>query len=82
MEWHYIAPGKPMQNGLVESFSGCLRDERLNEHLFSNLRHARQMIAAWRDDYNHHRPHSSLNGLTPREYDQRSEEDQTLNRAN
>ena len=82
VEWHYIAPGKPMQNGFVESFNGRLRDECLNEHLFANLRHARDLIAAWREDYNHHRPHSSLDGLTPREYHQRSVEDQTLNRAN
>jgi putative transposase len=80
--WHYIAPGKPMQNGLVESFNGRMREECLNEHLFPSLRHACRMIAAWREDYNHHRPHSSLDGLTPREYHQRSEEDQTLNRAN
>ena len=82
VEWHYIAPGKPMQNGLVESFNGRLRDECLNEHLFPPLRHARHLIAAWRDDYNHHRPHSSLDGLTPREYHQRSREDQNPNRAN
>ena len=82
VEWHYIAPGKPMQNGFVESFNGRLRDECLNEHLFANLRHARDLIAAWREDYNHHRPHSSLDGLTPREYHQRSVEHQTLNRAN
>ena len=37
VEWHYIAPGKPMQNGFVESFNGRLRDECLNEHLFANL---------------------------------------------
>lgn len=82
VEWHYIAPGKPMQNGFVESFNGRLRDECLNEHLFANLRHARGLIEAWRDDYNHHRPHTSLDGLTPWEYHQRSVEDQTLNRAN
>ena len=82
VEWHYIAPGKPMQNGFVESFNGRLRDECLNEHLFANLRHARALIGAWRDDYNHHRPHSSLDGLTPWEYHQRSREDQNLNRAN
>ena len=58
------------------------KEECLNEHLFPSLRRACRMIAAWRDDYNHHRPHSSLDGLTPREYHQRSEEDQTLNRAN
>ena len=66
VEWHYIAPGKPMQNGFVESFNGRLRDECLNEHLFNSLRHACRVIAAWRIDYNHHRPHTSLSGLTPR----------------
>ncbi|KHQ50155.1 Integrase [Mameliella alba] len=82
VEWHYIAPGKPMQNGFVESFNGRLRDECLNEHLFANLRHARELISAWREDYNHHRPHTSLDGLTPWEYHHRSVEDQNLNRAN
>lgn len=82
VEWHYIAPGKPMQNGFVESFNGRLRDECLNEHLFANLRHARHLISAWRTDDNHHRPHSSLDGLTPWEYQQRSKEDQNLNRPN
>ncbi|MEM1506502.1 transposase, partial [Domibacillus sp. 8LH] len=62
--------------------NGRLRDECLNEHLFANLRHARELISARRDDYNHHRPHTSLDGFTPWEYHQRSVEDQTLNRAN
>lgn len=82
VEWHDIAPGKPMQNSFVESFNGRLRNECLNEHLFANLRHARDLISAWRDDDNHHRPHTSLDGLTPWEYHQRSAEDQSLNRAN
>lgn len=82
VEWHYIAPGKPMQNGFVESFNGRLRDECLNEHLFDSLRHARDLIAAWRGDYNHTRPHSSLGGLTPWEFVNRSKKDQTLNRTN
>ena len=82
VEWHYIASGKPMQNGFVESFNGRLRDECLNEHLFASLRHARELIAAWRDDYNHHRPHTSLDGPTPWEYHQRSVEGQTPIRAN
>ena len=56
VEWHYIAPGKPMQNGFVESFNDRVRDECL----FVNLRHARKLIAVWRDDYNHYRPHTSL----------------------
>ncbi|MFN3314854.1 MAG: IS3 family transposase [Hyphomonas sp.] len=63
--WHYIAPGKPQQNGFVESFNGKLRDECLNEEVFDSLAHARRVLARWRHDYNHHRPHSSLGGLTP-----------------
>ena len=82
VEWHYIAPGKPMQNGFVESFNGRMRDELLNEHLFDNQRHACTLLAEWREDFNHHRPHSSLAGLTPREYANRSKQDQNLNRAN
>lgn len=59
-----------------------MRDECLNEHLFGNLRHARDLIAAWRNDFNHHRPHTSLAGLTPTEYANRPKEDQNLNKAN
>lgn len=51
VEWHYIAPGKPMQNGFVESFNGRMRDELLNETMFRNLVHARLVIAAWAADY-------------------------------
>lgn len=65
VEWHYIAPGKPMQNGYVESFNGRMRDELLNETLFLSLAHARVEIAAWVDDYNRERPHSSLGYATP-----------------
>ena len=46
MEWHYIAPGRPMQNGYIESFNGRMRDELLNESLFVNLDQARQLIGA------------------------------------
>ncbi len=63
--WHYIAPAKPQQNGFVESFNGKLRDECLNEEVLDSLAHARRVLARWRHDYNHHRPHSSLGGLTP-----------------
>ena len=65
IEWHYIAPGKPMQNGFVESFNGRLRDEFLNETLFRNLAHARELISAWVTDYNTERPHSALGYRTP-----------------
>ncbi len=65
VEWHYIAPGKPMQNGYVESFNGRMRDELLNESLFFGLDHARSAIAEWREDFNTARPHSSLGYQTP-----------------
>ena len=68
--WHYIAPGKPMQNGFVESFNGSFRDECLNETLFSSLTDARHHINHWKEDYNVTRPHSSLGNLTPCEYAQ------------
>ncbi len=80
VEWHYIAPGKPMQNGFVESFNGRLRDECLNEHLFTNLKEARQIIEEWRIDYNTNRPHSSLNGLTPTEFAARPDQGHNRNR--
>jgi putative transposase len=63
--WHYIAPGKPQQNASVESFIGRLRDECLNETLFTSLRQARTVLAAWQRDYNEVRPHSAHAGLTP-----------------
>ena len=66
--WHYIAPGKPQQNGYNESFNGRLRDELLNETLFRSLGHAHTVLETWRRDYNEERPHSKLGWLTPRAY--------------
>ena len=66
--WHYIAPGRPMQNGYVESFNGRMRDELLNETLFLGLDHVRCAIADWIADYNAERPHSSLGYATPAAY--------------
>ena len=68
VEWHYIAPGKPQQNAFVESFNGRLRDELLNETLFTSLAHAREVLSLWKDDYNTVRPHSGLGNLTPEAY--------------
>ncbi|MDF0523469.1 IS3 family transposase [Bradyrhizobium yuanmingense] len=68
IDWHFIAPGKPMQNGFAESFNGRMRDELLNETLFFDLDDARAKIANWVADYNLQRPHSSLNYLTPAAY--------------
>jgi putative transposase len=78
--WHYIAPGKPMQNGFMESFNGKLRDECLNEHVFGSLAEARRVIEAWRIDYNEVRPHSSLGYLTPAEFVAKIEEQDAASR--
>jgi len=64
----HIQPGKPMQNGHIESFNGRLRDECLNANWFHNLANARAKIRAWRDEYNGERPHSSLGYRTPNEF--------------
>ncbi len=76
IEWHYIAPGKPVQNAFVESFNGRLRDECLNEHVFSSLAEARRIIENWRVDYNTLRPHSSLGGLAPSMFASRPDQGQ------
>jgi len=65
VEWHSVVPGKPMQNGYVESFNGHMRDQLLNETLFLSLAHARAEIAAWVEDYSGERPHSALD-MRPR----------------
>jgi len=64
----FIRPGRPMENGYVESFNGRLRDECLNAELFLDLLDARQKLEAWRQDYNEKRPHSSVGNLTPAEF--------------
>lgn len=64
----FIEPGKPQQNAYIESFNGKFRDECLNEHWFLSMRHAREVIAAWREEYNAERPHSSLGYLTPNQF--------------
>jgi putative transposase len=66
--WHFIAPGKPMQNGICEAFNGRMRDELLNETIFYDLDHARAVIARWVASYNQRRPHSAIGYLTPAAY--------------
>lgn len=68
VDWHFIEPGKPNQNGTVESFNGRLRDELLNEHAFATIFHARSAAERWRIDYNEQRPHTTLGGMTPAEF--------------
>ncbi len=64
----FIRPGKPVENGYIESFNGRLRDECLNVEVFFTLADARRKLALWRHDYNHHRPHSALADRTPAEF--------------
>jgi putative transposase len=64
----FIRPGKPVENGMIESFNGRLRDECLNAHEFASLDEVRTILGEWQDDYNHRRPHGSLGHLTPSEY--------------
>ena len=61
----YIEPGSPWENPYVESFGGRLRDELLTVEQFDTLLEAQVVIEDWRNDYNHHRPHSSLGWRTP-----------------
>ncbi len=68
IDWHFIAPGKPIQNAFVESFNGRMRDEFLNETLFFDLDDARSKVVEWVADYNGERPHSSLKYQTPAAY--------------
>lgn len=68
VDWHYIDPGKPIQNAFVESFNGRLRDEFLNETLFTSLGQAKTALEDWRRDYNEVRPHSRIGWKTPAEH--------------
>ena len=74
---------KKLQNAFIESFNGKLRDELLNEIVFTSLNHARELLKAWQYDYNHNRPHSGLGWLTPSEFanHQRSEQAMALGAA-
>jgi putative transposase len=64
----YVEPGSPWENGYAESFHSRLRDEFLAVEMFESLNAARELSAAWRNDYNHNRPHGSLGYRTPAEF--------------
>lgn len=64
----FIRPGRPVENGFIESFNGKLRDECLNTEIFFTLEDARQKLERWRRDYNEQRPHSARGGLPPMEH--------------
>jgi putative transposase len=78
----FIRPGRPMENGYIESFNGRLRDECLNGELFLSLVDAREKLEAWRRDYNEHRPHSSIGNLTPIEFATSVRTKKEFNRSN
>jgi putative transposase len=68
----FIRPGRPVENGYIESFNGRLRDECLNIHVFFDLADVREKLEAWRRDYNEVRPHGSLGKMTPKEFARRA----------
>lgn len=74
----FINPGSPWENSYIESFNGKLRDECLNQEVFSSIEQAQEVLEAWRVEYNNYRPHSSLGGISPRAYAQRYHENQKL----
>ncbi len=69
VQLHFSRPGRPVDNAFIESFNGRLRDECLNTNWFYGLEHAREVINEWLEDYNDRRPHSSLDGMTPAEFE-------------
>lgn len=64
----FIKPGSPWENSYIESFNGKMRDECLNQNIWTTLRHAQEELETWRQEYNNDRPHSSLGGFTPTEF--------------
>lgn len=68
VELRFIRPGKPVQNCFIESFNGTIRKDCLEANWFDSLTDARRTIEAWRHEYNHDRPHTSLRGLAPAEF--------------
>ena len=74
----FINPGSPWENSYIESFNGKLRDECLNQEIFSNVEQAGMVLEAWREEYNNYRPHSSLGGLSPAVYARRYQENYNL----
>jgi putative transposase len=64
----FIRPGPPTENRFIESFNVRLLDECLNAEIFASLADVTRLLAAWRDDYDHQRPHSPLDDATPAEF--------------
>ena len=77
----FSRPGKPTDNPFIESFNGKLRIECLNQHWFENIEEAQSIIEKWRKEYNQERPHRSLQGQTPLEFEENWREKMTLKKA-
>lgn len=77
----FSRPGRPTDNGFIESFNGKLRAECLNQHWFSSIQEAKTIVEAWRQEYNQERPHRSLQGLTPHEFIARWAEEEAAQEA-
>jgi len=75
----FSRPGKPVDNAYIESFNGSFRDECFNVNWFLSLEDAQEKIEAWRRNYNEWRPHSSLDNLTPRQYREEQEGQESKN---
>jgi putative transposase len=67
----FIQPGKPIQNAVMESYNGRMRDELLNQHWWRNIAEARDAVDAYREDFNEVRPHSALDNRTPGDFARR-----------
>jgi putative transposase len=80
IEWHYIAPGKPMQNAFIESFNGRLRENGPTSTCSTGSARCGKSSQAWRTNYNSARPRTSLGGLTRSEFATRSGSGQTMKR--
>jgi len=78
----YTRPGKPTDNGLIESFNGRLRDEFLNVNEFITMQDAREKLKVWRHDYSHHRSHGSLGHLPPSEFVRKRSDQQQVAAVN
>jgi putative transposase len=77
----YTRPGKPTDNGFIESFNAAVRRECLSQHYFSTIEEARRVLDAWRDEYNNTRPHSALGQRTPAQYRAEVEETEDRNKG-
>lgn len=78
IQWIFIQPGKPMQNGYCERFNGTFRNEILDTYLFETVAEAQYIANKWRNEYNNNRPHDSLYGLSPIKYKEKMMSEESI----